>query len=103
MSEALDRVFGHLLLVVVLEAVFIAQVATSGVEFYNSSWGVLVAFALGALGAPWTLLVPYLLTHDNVFAAFVLLLAAPAITLVLRFIGVYLRVDRPIAPLPPPD
>jgi hypothetical protein len=101
MTQALDRVFGHLLLVVVLEVVFVVQVATVGVEFYDSSWGVLVAFGLGALGAPTTLLVPYLLLHDNAFAAFVLLVAAPPVTLVLRFIGVYLRVDRRPEPLAP--
>lgn len=102
MSAALDKVFGHLLLVVLLEAVFVAQVATSGIAFYSSGWGVLVAFALGALGAPVTLLVPWLLVHDNAFAAFVLLLAAPAVTLAIRFIGAYLRVDRPADPLAAP-
>lgn len=94
MNEALDRVFGHLALVLLLEVVFVLLLVQDGAAFYEQRWGILVAFALGALGAPLTVLVPYLLTHGNAFAPVVLLIAAPLVNLLLRFFGVYLRVDR---------
>ena len=81
MSAALDRVFGHLVLVVLLEVLFVVLLLESAGPWYDHRWGVLVAFALGALGAPLTVLVPYLLTHDNAFAPVVLLIAAPLVNL----------------------
>ena len=101
MTAALDRVFGHFVLVLALEVAFIVLLLQNGVAFYDHSWAVLVAFALGGLGAPLTLLVPYLLTHDNAFAPVVLLIAAPLVNLLLRFAGIYLKVDQAKVPVDP--
>lgn len=94
MGHALDRVFGQLVTVVVLEVLFVVLLLQAAGPWYDHRWGVLVAFALGGMGAPLTLLVPYLITHDNAVAPVVLLLAAPVVNLVLRLIGHYLRLDR---------
>ena len=99
MTEALDRVFGQFLLVVSLEVLFVVLLLASSGPWYDHRWGVLVGFALGGLGAPLTVLVPFLLTHDNTFAPAVLLLAAPVVNLMLRLFGIYLRVDRATDPV----
>ena len=93
MSRALDKVFGQLLLVVVCELAFLVLLLRADGPWYEQRYGVLAGLGLGALGAPLTVLVPYLLTHENGFAAVVLLVAAPLVNLLLRFLGSYLRVD----------
>ncbi len=62
--------------------------------WFDKTWGAFVAFGLGALGLPWTLPVPYLLTQDRVWPAVAILLAAPLVNLFLRAVGVHLGVDR---------
>ena len=95
MGHALDRVMGQLLTVLVLEVLFVVLLLQADGPWYDQRWGVLVAFCLGGLGAPLTLLVPFLLAQDNTVAPVVLLLAAPVANLVLRFLGHYVRLDRP--------
>ena len=100
MTNALDRVFGHLLLVVVTEALFVVLVLQNPGAWYDKHWGALVAFGLGGLGIPWTLPVPYLITQDGALAPVLILLLAPLVNLFLRFIGFYVGADKapPIAP-----
>jgi len=94
MTEALDKVFGHLVLVVLCEVLFLLLVLQADGPWYEQRYGVLAALGLGALGVPFTVLVPYLVTQQNGFGAVGLLLAAPPALLLLRFIGVYLRADQ---------
>lgn len=94
MSDALDRVFGHLVLVVLCEVVFLVLVLQSDGPWYEQRYGVLGALGLGALGIPVTVLVPYLVTQQNGFGAVVLLVVSPLVVLMLRFFGIYLKVDR---------
>lgn len=94
MNAALDKVFGHLLLVALCEVLFVVLLLQADGPWHAQRYGVLAGLALGALGAPLTVLVPYLLAHDNGFAAVVLLVAAPLVNLFLRFMGVYLRADQ---------
>ena len=100
MTNALDRVFGHLLLVVVTEALFIVLVLQNPGAWYDKPWGAFVAFGLGGLGIPWTLPVPYLITQGGALAPVLILLLAPLVNLFLRFIGFYVGADKapPIAP-----
>jgi hypothetical protein len=94
LGHALDRVFGQLLLVAVCEVLFFVLVLQAAGPWYEQRYGVLAGLVLGALGAPLTILVPFLLSHDNGFASIVLLVAAPVVNLLLRFLGVYLRADQ---------
>jgi hypothetical protein len=100
MTNALDRVFGHLLLVVATEALFVVLVLQNPGAWYDKHWGAFVAFGLGGLGIPWTLPVPYLITQDGALAPVLILLLAPLVNLFLRFIGFYVGADKapPIAP-----
>lgn len=102
MVHALDRVFGHLLLVVVTEVLFVVLVLQNPGAWFDKPWGAFVAFGLGALGLPWTLPVPYLVTQDGAVAPVLVLLLAPLVNLFLRFIGVYVGADKadPIVPDP---
>lgn len=100
MTNALDRVFGQLLLVVATEALFIVLVLQNPGAWYDKTWGAFVAFGLGGLGIPWTLPVPYLITQDGALAPVLILLLAPLVNLFLRFMGFYVGADKapPIAP-----
>ena len=94
MTHALDRVFGHLLLVIVTEVLFVVLVLQHPGSWFDKSWGAFVAFGLGALGLPWTLPVPYLITQDGALAPVLILLMAPLVNLFLRFVGVYVGADN---------
>ncbi len=94
MSRLLDRVFGHLLLVVLTEALFVVLVLQNPGAWFDKAWGAFVAFGLGALGIPWTLPVPYLITQDKVGPAVLVLLLAPVVNLFLRVVGVHVGADR---------
>lgn len=94
MTAALDRVFGHLLLLVVAEVLFVVLVLQNPGAWFDKTWGAFVAFGLGALGMPWTFTVPYLVTEGGGVVPAVILLVAPLVNLFLRFMGYYLRVDR---------
>ena len=94
MTAALDRVFGHLLLVVLTEVLFVVLVLQNPGAWFDKTWGAFVAFALGALGMPWTFTVPHLVTQGGGLVPAVILLVGPVVNLFLRFMGYYLRVDR---------
>lgn len=94
MSRVLDRVFGHLLLVVLTEALFVVLVLQNPGAWFDKTWGAFVAFGLGALGIPWTLPVPYLITQDKVGPAVLVLLVAPLVNLFLRAVGIHVGADR---------
>lgn len=99
MSDALDKVFGHLLVLVLTEVVFVVLVLQSPGHWFDKSYGAFSAFALGALGIPWTLPVPYLVTEGGGVVPAVVLLLAPLVNLFLRFMGYYLRADSARIPL----
>ncbi len=103
MVQALDKVFGHLLLVVLCEVLFVLLVLAGDGPWFEQRYGVLAALGLGALGVPVTVLVPYLVTQDNAFSAVVLLVSAPPAVLLMRFLGVYLRADGATILLDLPD
>ena len=94
MVQALDRIFGHLLLLVVTQALFVVLVLQNPGAWFDKPWGAFVAFGLGALGLPWTLPVPYLVTENGVLAPVLVLLLAPVVNLFLRFVGVYVGADK---------
>ncbi len=94
MMRAVDRVFGHLLLVVLTEVLFVVLVLQNPGAWFDKDWGAFVAFGLGALGIPWTLPVPYLVTQDKAGLAVIVLLLAPLVNLFLRLMGVYVGADR---------
>lgn len=100
MVHALDRVFGHLLVVVLAEVLFVVLVLQNPGAWFDKPWGAFVAFGLGALGLPWTLPVPYLVTQDGALAPVLVLVLAPLVNLFLRFVGVYVGADKadPIVP-----
>lgn len=100
-TRALDRVFGHLLLVVACEVVFVLLVLQGTGTWYDDRWGALTAFALGGLGLPWTLPVPYLVTEGGVAAPVAVLLLAPVVNLFLRAVGYWLRADGAAVPVDP--
>jgi hypothetical protein len=95
MVHALDKVFGHLVLLVVLELAVVVPAIVGGGLAYHGAWGLLAVIALGGLGLPFTVLVPWMITNDQVFLPVTLLIAAPIGVFLLRFIGYYLRVDQP--------
>ncbi len=102
MNRVLDRVFGQLLLVVLTEVLFVVLVLQNPGVWFDKPWGAFVAFGLGALGLPWTLPVPYLITQDKASLAVVVLLLAPAVNLFLRAVGIHVgadRADRPGEPM----
>ncbi len=101
MGAVLDKIFGHLLLVVLCEVLFLVLLLQADGPWHEQRYGVLAGLGLGTLGAPLTLLVPYLLAQDNGFAAVVMLVAAPAVNLFLRGAGIHLRADQAKSPLEP--
>lgn len=94
MTAALERVLGHLVLLVVAEVLFFVLVLQNPGAWFDKTWGAFVAFGLGALGMPWTLTVPHLVTEGGGVVPAVILLIGPLVNLFLRFMGYYLRVDR---------
>ena len=94
MTAALDRVFGHLVLVVVAEVLFFVLVLQNPGAWFDKTWGAFVAFGLGALGMPWTFTVPHLVTEGGGWVPAVILMVGPVVNLFLRGVGYYLRVDR---------
>ena len=101
-TRALDRVFGHLLLVVLCEVVFVLLVLRGSGTWFDDRWGALTAFALGGLGLPWTLPVPYLVTEGGGAAPVAVLLVAPVVNLFLRAVGYWLRADGADVPVDQP-
>ena len=97
----LDRVFGQLLLVAATEVLFVVLVLQNPGAWFDKTWGAFVAFGLGALGLPWTLPVPYLITRGSVGPAVAILLVSPVVNLFLRAVGIHIGADR--APRPGDD
>ncbi|MCU1599984.1 MAG: hypothetical protein JWO22_693 [Frankiales bacterium] len=59
----------------------------------TSPWAELEVLAVGALGVPWTIVVPWLVLHDHDTLGVSILIVGPILNLAIRYWVAWNRLD----------